>query len=55
MLIGWEEAHSASAAYSSSFCSSMSLWCTAVTSNTPLVSVPVLSNTTVFTWDSVSR
>ena len=53
--MGWDDAHSAIAAYSSSLLSSMSLWWMAVTSNTPFVSVPVLSNTTVFTWDSVSR
>ena len=53
--MGWEEWHSASAAYSSSFCSSSGQWCTAVTSKLPLVMVPVLSKATVVTSDRVSR
>ena len=60
--MGWEEWHSAAAAYSSSFASysasfdsSTGPWCTAVTSKLPLVMVPVLSNATVETSDSVSR
>jgi len=55
LLIGCEDAHSASAAYARSLRSSMGLWCTPVTSNTPCVSVPVLSKTTVFVFDRVSR
>ena len=42
-------------AYSSSFSSLMSLWWMPLTSNTPWVSVPVLSKTRVLTCDSVSR
>ena len=55
LLIGWEEALSAKAAYSRSFSFSSSLWWMPLTSNTPCVSVPVLSNTTVRVCDSVSR
>ena len=55
LLMGWEEALSARAAYSSSFYSSRGLWWTPFTSKTPWVRVPVLSNTTVRVWDSSSR
>ena len=53
--MGWEEAHSASAASSISFFSGIVLWCIPLTSNTPRVSVPVLSNTTMLVWDRASR
>ena len=55
LLIGCEEKLSANAAYSRSFSSSIVLWCTPVTSNTPRVIVPVLSNTTYLVLDKVSR
>ena len=55
LLMGCEDAHSASAAYSSSLRSSIGLWCTPVTSNTPCVSVPVLSKTTILVFDRASR
>lgn len=35
--------------------SSIGLWCTPVTSNTPCVSVPVLSKTTILVFDSASK
>ena len=44
--MGWEEALSAKVAYSRSFSFSMVLWWIPLTSNTPSVKVPVLSNTT---------
>ena len=53
--MGCEEALSASAAYSSSFAFSISYTYIYLTSNTPCVSVPVLSNTTIFVCDSASR
>ena len=55
LLMGCEEEHSAYAAYSRSFASSISLWWIPLTSNTPFVIVPVLSKTTIFVWESVSR
>ena len=53
--IGCEDALSARAAYSSSFWFSIAQWCTPQTSNTPWVSVPVLSKTTTRVLESVSR
>ena len=53
--MGWDDALSASAAYSSSRAFSMRLWWMPLTSNTPCVSVPVLSNRTMRVFDSVSR
>ena len=53
--MGWLEALSARAAYSSSFSFSISLWWMPATSKVPWVRVPVLSNTTILVWDSVSR
>ena len=55
LLIGWEEEHSASAAYSNNCSSGIVLWWTPFTSNTPCVMVPVLSNTTYFVCAIVSR
>ena len=55
LLIGCVEWHSACAAYSNNFCSSSLLWCTPITSKTPCVIVPVLSNTTHFTPANVSK
>ena len=58
LLIGCELKHSTRAAYSRRACSSIPTASTAfteVTSKTPSVSVPVLSNTTVFVFESVSR
>ena len=53
--MGWEEALSARAAYSSSFSSSMVLWCMPSTSKTPWVRVPVLSKTTQSVLERASR
>ena len=53
--MGWEEAHSARAEYSSSFSSSRALWWMPLTSKTPRVRVPVLSKTTILVWERVSR
>ena len=53
--MGWEEALSARAAYSTSFSFSISLWWMPLTSKTPWVRVPVLSKTTTLVWDRASR
>ena len=55
LLMGWEDALSARAAYSMSCSSGIPLWWMPFTSNTPWVRVPVLSNTTVRVWDRISR
>ena len=55
LLMGWLEALSARAAYSSSFSSSRRLWWMPLTANVPWVRVPVLSKTTIFVLERVSR
>ena len=55
LLMGWLEALSARAAYSSSFSFSIRLWWMPLTAKTPRVRVPVLSNMTIFVRDRVSR